>query len=277
MNVGDDIGQRWRDDRPAFPGREIEATRQLEVEVIDRDAEAKAFVLQHHYSGTYPAARARFGLRRGAERVGVAVFSVPAANAVLDILPCDRAAAVELGRLVLLDAVACNAESWFLARCFELLRRDSYAGVVSFSDPCPRTTVAGDIVLAGHVGTIYQATNATYTGRGRARPLWLLPDGRVYSDRAISKIRNGERGWRYAVGQLEAAGAAALAEGEDRAAWLARELPRVCRRVRHRGNHRYVWGLDRTTRKALPDHLARRGVERQAYPKQVDPMPLAAA
>lgn len=275
MNVGDDVGQRWRDGRLAFPGREIEPTRQLEVEQIDRDAVAKAFILQHHYSGTYPAARARFGLRRAGELVGVAVFSVPAANAVLDILPCDRAAAVELGRLVLLDAVACNAESWFLARCFDLLRASSYSGVVSFSDPCPRTTVAGDIVLAGHVGTIYQATNATYTGRGRARPLWLLPDGRVYSDRAISKIRNGERGWRYAVGQLEAAGAPPLG-AEAPATWLARELPRICRRVRHRGNHRYVWGLDRTTRKALPNHLAARGIERQAYPKQVDPMPLAA-
>lgn len=273
MNVGDDVGQRWRDGRPAFPGRSIEATSALEVELATSDAEAKAFVLQHHYSGTYPAARERFWLTRGGARVGVAVFSVPAANAVLDILPCDRAAAVELGRLVLLDAVACNAESWFLARCFDLLRRDSYSGVVSFSDPCPRTTVAGETILAGHVGTIYQATNATYTGRGRARPLWLLPDGRVYSDRAISKIRNGERGWRYAVGQLEAAGAAPLGD-QDQAAWLARELPRICRRVRHRGNHRYVWGLDRTTRKALPSHLAGRGIERQAYPKQVDPTPI---
>jgi hypothetical protein len=35
----------------------------------------------------------------------------------------------------------------------------------------------------------------------------LLPDGRVFSDRAAQKIRNSERGWKYAAAQLEAFGA----------------------------------------------------------------------
>ena len=38
-------------------------------------------------------------------------------------------------------------------------------GVVSFSDPSARTTAAGALVFAGHLGTIYAAHNATYVGR----------------------------------------------------------------------------------------------------------------
>jgi hypothetical protein len=264
-------GQRWRDGRPCFPGREVMRTGSLDVGVLEDDTTAKGFVLAHHYSGTYPAARRRYGLHRAGELVGVAVFSVPASGAVLDILPCPRDASVELGRLVLLDDVAANAESWFVARCFELLRRDGFAGVVSFSDPQPRATVTGELVLPGHVGTTYKALNAVYTGRGRARPLWLLPDGRVFSDRAQSKIRSRDRGWRYASAQLEDAGAALLTD-EDAGAWLKRELPRVCRRIKHRGNHRYLWPLDRATRKALPAHLAARGVASLPYPHQIEPL-----
>lgn len=193
-------------------------------------------------------------------------------GAVLDVLPCPRAEAVELGRLVLLDDVGVNAESWFVARFFELLRREGYGGVVSFSDPQPRLTSAGDIVLPGHVGTVYQALNATYTGRGRARLLWLLPDGRVMSERALAKIKGQERGWRYAVAQLVDAGAAPLADGEDAAAWLGQQLPRTCRRLRHGGNHRYVWALDRAGKRRLQPHLEARGLARLPYPKQVDPL-----
>jgi hypothetical protein len=45
-------------------------------------------------------------------------------------LPAGRhkAEAVELGRLVLLDDVPANGESWFIARAFELLRARGYTG-----------------------------------------------------------------------------------------------------------------------------------------------------
>ena len=39
---------------------------------------------------------------------------------------------VELGRFVLLDSVAGNGETWFLARSFEILRKHAIVGVVSF-------------------------------------------------------------------------------------------------------------------------------------------------
>jgi hypothetical protein len=82
----------------------------------------------------------------------------------------------------------------FLTRTFECLRRKGLSGVVSFSDPVPRTKADGTIVHRGHVGTCYQATSATFLGRTEPRAIRLLPDGTVLNDRTIQKIRSGEQG-----------------------------------------------------------------------------------
>ena len=256
------MNQRWRDRRSSYrPASEPIQTRAYEVAPMVGDAAAKAFVEQHHYAHSYPAARFRFGLYRRAALAGVAVFSHPCNDAVLtNVFPVAATDAVELGRFVLLDDVPGNGESWFLARCFEQLRAD-VAGVVSFSDPVPRTTVAGATIMPGHVGTIYQATNGVYLGRGTVRTLRLLPDGTTLSDRAIQKIRRRERGWRYSAAKLEQFGAAPIGDG-DPFAWLALWLPTLTRKVRHPGNHRYAWALDRRLR----PHLKPAGI----YPKQRD-------
>lgn len=253
--------QRWRDGRASYrPRGEPIDPSHYEVAEID-EAVAKAFVISTHYSRKYPAACARVGLFERNELVGVAVFSQPPTQAVLDILPNGRVEGTELGRLVLLDRVPANGESWFLARAFTILRTRNgrrFTSVLSCADPLQRRAGDGQIVMPGHVGTIYQALNGIYTGRTRARRLWLLPSGQVYSERAISKIRGQERGWRSAADELCEAGAGAV--GSDPAAWLAEWLPRLCTSVRHPGNHRYVWAIDKRLTKALPRHLADRGI-----------------
>jgi hypothetical protein len=245
--------QRWRARRESYrPAGEVIATRRFDVDRFADDRIPKAFVLEHHYSGSYPAARFRFGLYRSGALVGVAVFSVPVSDKVITApfkIPAIEGA--ELGRFVLLDDVGANGETWFLARCFEALRGE-LRGVVSHSDPVPRATSAGVQVLPGHVGTIYQAFNGRYLGRATARTLRLLPDGRAFSPRAEQKIRSRSRGWRYAAAVLERAGAAPLGERDDARAWLALWLPRLTRPLRHPGNHRYVWALDRWLRRELP-------------------------
>jgi hypothetical protein len=245
------ITQRWRERRSTFrPAGETINPRRYDVAPIESDAIAKAFVLEHHYAGTYPAARVRVGLYRGGELAGVAVFSHPCNDAVLtNVFDAPAREAIELGRFVLLDDVEGNGETWFLARCFEELRGRGIRGVVSFSDPIARVADDGRIVHPGHVGTIYQAHNGRYLGRSSVIPLKLLANGQVLSKRTISKIRTGERGWRYGAELLERQGAspAPLEEGA-RAAWLAAWLPRLTRAVRHPGNHRYAWPLERRTR-----------------------------
>ena len=139
-----DFVQRWRVRLPRYlPARECIDTRAYDVVELRNDTEAKAFVERHHYSGTYPAARFRFGLVRGSVLVGVAVFSHPCNDAVLtSVFGGEAIESVELGRFVLLDDVPGNGETWFLARCFQTLRLRELRGVVAFSDPHPRHDVS---------------------------------------------------------------------------------------------------------------------------------------
>lgn len=242
------VTQRWSAGRDAYrPAGEPLRPAEYEVATIDRDGPARAFVVAHHYSGSYPAARERFGLYHRDELVGVAVCSVPMHPHVLGALP-EAASGVELGRFVLVDSVPANGESWFLARCFALLRRDGYTGVVADSDPQPRRTASGDVVFPGHIGTIYQATNAAYLGRTARRTRRLFADGRVLVQRALSKALGGERGAGRTEQLLLAAGAAPRADGEELRPWCRFWVQALTRPVRHPGNHRYAWRLDRGRR-----------------------------
>lgn len=241
-------------------GEAFDPTR-YDVSPIATDVAPRAFVEEHHYSRSYPAARRRFGLYDLGALVGAAVFSCPMVDAALR--PWGREEALELGRLVLLDVVPSNAESWFVARCFEELRREGWAGVVSLSDPEPRTAASGRVVFPGHVGIVYQSLNAIYTGRASPKTLRLFDDATEFSNRAASKIRGRERGWRYAVAQLVAKGAREPSAGEDLAAWMRAELARLTRPLRHHGNHRYAWALTPGARRDL-----RRDTPRSlAFPK----------
>lgn len=186
------------------------------------EAPARAFVTTHHYSSSWPAAKRRYALWEHDQLVGVAVLSVPVSKRTLTkvfpgLEPYEES--IELGRFVLLDQVPANAESWFLARVFELATTDGFRGVISFSDPIPRQRADGTVVFPGHRGAIYQAGSLGFYGRGTARWIELLPDGTVLNERSKQKARAGEVGHAY-VERLQARG--------------------PVRRVWHPGNYRYA-------------------------------------
>ena len=241
---------RWRERRSVWmPQHQLFHPREFGVDVLPDDSTPRAFVKQHHYSGSYPAARLRVGLYRkiGCLRsylAGVAVFSVCVQPRAYQ-LHLGTSAGIELGRLVLLDEVGFNGESWFMARAFSALKRElpEVKGVLSYSDPLPRWNAAGGVVTPGHVGQVYQALNASYVGRSKPRTLHLDPAGRTISERAICKIRAQERGWEPAYRRLVDAGAPERVSGEEPAAWITRVLP-MFRRVSHPGNHAYAWRWD---------------------------------
>jgi hypothetical protein len=256
--------QRWRGGSDSYrPPDETIRTTEYDVAELAGDIEAKAFVIAHHYSGSYPAARWRFGLWHHGRLKGVAVFSHPCNDRVLtNIFPGKPTDSVELGRFVLLDEVPGNGETWMLGQCFHLLRHEGLAGVVAFSDPCRRLSRSGALVFGGHIGTIYQAHNGVYLGRGTARTLTLLPDGSILSDRAQQKVRACDRGVRYCVGQLVEFGAKPPLSLVPNCLtdWLREWKHRLCHTIRHQGNHKYAWPLSRYV------HLPR-GFD---YPKQID-------
>ncbi|WP_233417053.1 Mom family adenine methylcarbamoylation protein [Halovulum marinum] len=253
--------QRWRERRAKFvPDAGTFDPACFSVDVISCAREAKPFVIEHHYSGSFPATRLSCGLFRNgpggrAELVGVAAFAVPMNNAAIPKHTGleDAAAGVDLGRLVLLDDVEGNAESWFVARAFRLLRceKRTVQSVIAYSDPLRRVSRDGTVTMPGHVGMVYQALSATCRGRSAARTNLLLPDGRVLSPRALSKIRRMDRGWIYAARQIIDAGLSPRAAGEAPADWLARLVEAgELRRSRHPGNLVYTFHLTRAAKLA---------------------------
>lgn len=254
--------QRWQHRRHSFVRTSDGGfdPRRYTIEPLDLST-ARSYVETHHYAGTYVADRFRYGLyhhtRSISTLVGVAVFGVPVSRKVLtnvfpDLEPYRET--VELSRFVLeggcgeaTGRAPANSESWFLARCFTELTYAGIRGVVSFADPVPRH-VNGTLLFPGHIGTIYQASNATYTGRSTPRTLTVLPDGTTLSARAMQKVRQQEQGHEYVERRLVALGARAPAAGAgDHAGWLAAALAQSgAVQLRHRGNHRYVFALGAT-------------------------------
>jgi hypothetical protein len=219
------------------------------------ELQARDYVTQNHYARQWVPALFRYGLfyldeTTGPDLVGVAVYGVPMhPNVITNAVDVDPLAGVELSRFVLEGEPLAphvpggrapgNAESWFLARTLNRLADRSVSAVIAFSDPVPRI-IAGRTLWPGHVGTIYQASNAIYLGRASKQTLVVLPDGTTLAKRTISKIRRQESGHAGAERRLVALGADPHI-GPDPATWLARALASIgAQHVQHNGNHKYV-------------------------------------
>ena len=153
---------------------------------------------------------------------------------------------LELSRLILLDCVPANAESWFVARALShAAQKHHLRGVVMYSDPNQRITPAGKL-MPGHLGIVYQSLSSRYVGTSKPRFENHLPDSTVLPERAESKVRNLEQGAYGTVRRLTALGAPdpgdlARMAPESRAAWLDDALAAVgTRRVKREGKHRYL-------------------------------------
>lgn len=256
---------RWHDGNPAWVHERFGwfDPDDYGVDLIDRKT-AVSFITAHHYSRSVPALRKyRFGLfcLAGEQPVlcGVAALSVPPRNEVLSGPLPDLEAnheSAELGRLIILDQVAHGVESWFFAEIRRWLAANTtIRGLVMFSDPEMRTRNDGSVLLPGHVGTSYQASNARYVGLG-ASGWQILVDGLVFSNRAKSKVLALDTGWKYASQMLVDA-CADLPEPlapldpahDDPAEWLPRALKKAgAKRRKHGGCHKYVIPVGRNAR-----------------------------
>ncbi len=286
-----DVSQRWREGRDGFRvyGERINP---LDYEVVHVKSHriARVFVEGHHYLASWPNAIEVFELyRKGSgmpavapilgqlafplsfgtlprELVGIAVFSEPGGAAVLTKwFPGFSKEALELGRLVLLDDVPGDGETWFMARCFELLRREGYSGVVSFSDPMPRVVRDGRTLFPGHIGRIYLAFSGMFTGRSAKETMWLFDDATTFPGRCRTKIRayafakdakdlKTAKGWHGSVERLIARGAPAFPfePGDKRGAqWVDDFLTKSAVPYRHPGMYRFLWGLNGSGRRAI--------------------------
>ena len=251
---------------------EVFSPRDYEVAEIDF-LTAQAYVKRSHYLKNYPSDRERFGLFYHGRLCGAAIFSFPGHNNVLEnVFPVPAFQSLELGRFVLEDFCPRNTESWFFARCRELLKQKkkfhkkhqveyTYQGIVSFSDDVRRHDIHGNITARGHVGTIYAASNGVYLGRGASGIIRLLPDGTSFHGRTKSKVRNKECGHGYAIRLLMEFGATEPASDtpDELKRWEKYWVGKLTRPLRHPGNHKYSWGLNAKMTRILP--------KSKAYPK----------
>ncbi|MBP2278402.1 hypothetical protein OVY29_23145 [Sphingopyxis sp. SE2] len=247
--------QRWRE-RRALWARDLTVIdpKAYTVDVVEHGV-ARKFIAEHHYLPSFPAARLAVGLfGRNAMLEGVAVFAVPATDAVITRHTGfdDPGRGCVLARLILTDTVPQNGESFFVARAFRHLRRErpGIEAVVSYSDPG-----------AGHIGRVYCALSAAHRAVTRPRTV-LRAKGVTISGRTLSKIRLGEQGHVGAVEQLVALGLPRPNLFEGPTAWLWR-LERDRHLIRHRqaGLYAYCFELTREARRRG------RALPRLPYPK----------
>jgi hypothetical protein len=153
----------------------------------------KQFVKEHHYSHGIHNGPMCYGLFDGDTLIGVCAFANPCSENVCSSVfgPEHKRKVTELHRLVILDGTPSNTESWFISRVLKLLKSDrpDLWAVLSFAD-----------ATEGHLGTIYQATNALYTGTSGKATFYLDAEGRLRHPRQngvnISKERAECLGWK---------------------------------------------------------------------------------
>lgn len=151
------------------------------------------YIIKHHYSHGCHNAPTCYGLFDKDELIGVCAFACPCSENVRSSVFGEdyKNSVTELHRLHILDVTPKNTESWFISRCFNMLKQDKpyIKAVISFADP-----------MQGHVGTIYKATNAYFCGTSGKATFYEDENGKLHHPRNnghnISITEAKEKGWK---------------------------------------------------------------------------------
>lgn len=128
-------------------------------------ADVNTFGRRYHYSLSGGSALWRWGLWHDATLYGVVAYNTPTRPVCEAIFGVEHVDKVwHMGRLALPDKAPHNAESRLIGGSLRAIQRDhpNVWAVLTYAD----TSV-------GHIGYVYQATNAIYTGTG-GRPTFYL-------------------------------------------------------------------------------------------------------
>lgn len=135
----------------------------FEIEAIPKRL-AQETVIRNHYLHRSASAMFTFGLYDGLHLLGVIIYGKPASPSLCSGVcgPEESSRVIELTRLWVEDGTPKNTESYFIGRTLNLLPIE-YDVIVSYAE-----------IQAGHVGTVYQATNWIYTGMSDRHIEWRL-------------------------------------------------------------------------------------------------------
>lgn len=144
-----------------------------EIEIIPTDKkQVQSFILKH-YLGTWPVGIKKiYGIKRKSNNsmIGMAIYGNPMQSATKVAEPeVSPDQALELKRLFIEDVPDLpNIESYVIAQTLRFIKQEfpDIKVVITFADE-----------KAGHIGSIYQATNAIYlgkTGSGKHKYVYIL-------------------------------------------------------------------------------------------------------
>lgn len=157
---------------------------------------AALVVAEAHYIGKLGSTSVALGMYIDDVLAGVLTYgTIPGPNAAAICGPDHRLSVMELTRLALYDWAPRNSESWFIGHTFRWMQhnRPDVHVLISYAEEA-----------VGHVGTIYQATNWTYTGKSSGDVVWLCNDGRKMHPRTTgwdkSKLPAGK--WSPSSGKF---------------------------------------------------------------------------
>lgn len=179
---------------------------------------AARFAVEHwHYSHSYPFGKSvRCGIWEDGRFIGAVVFARGANSNLGKKWGFGITEAVELARVAMTEHHA--PVSQVVAQALAYLRRTNpgLRAVISFADPA-----------RGHHGGVYQAGNWIYTGASSPERRFVV-HGLQLHRRIVY-----DRGWR------------------DSEEWLRRHVDSQARVVKVPGKHRYIYPLDKATRRRL--------------------------
>lgn len=152
--------------------------------------EAMDLVVKHHYLHRKAPCTIAFGMRevKSGRLVGVVVYGKPASHSLCKGVagPENSSYVGELTRLWIEDGTPKNSESFLIGGT---LRKQPYEIVVSYAE-----------IGAGHVGTVYQATNWLYTGMSDKHAEWRI-DGKKQHSRHLCDEYGGVNKAKEALGE----------------------------------------------------------------------------
>ena len=143
-------------------------------------AEAMRIIVMNHYLHRRGPCSRAFGMFDGERLVGVVCYGTPSSAPLRKGVcgPGEELNVVELTRLWISDECPKNSESRLIGATLALCGKEI---VVSFADP-----------TAGHVGTVYQATNWLYTGLSAKRTNWTFDGNDRHGQSVADKYTSEE-------------------------------------------------------------------------------------
>lgn len=153
------------------------------------------FARRYHYTATGGNMSWRWGLYHGVTLMGVVAYNLPTRETQDTVFGPDHFDKVwHMGRLALADDAPRNSESRLIAGSLKAIQHEhpEVWAVLTFA-----------AVDAGHIGYVYQATNAIYTGTGGNSTFYIDQKGQRRSTSHMSITKARERGWSVHRGDVK--------------------------------------------------------------------------